>query len=209
MFDCRACISRCIRTLFSDALQNTSQLASLHPSVAACNSRHADLRRDYHATARLFRTGHHTVPNLRTLRHQTNQAIPRKDDHPEPSSSSTNPRQTDRVALAKHDRTTKQRDPNQASGEKKTRELKQELTYLEDPLKLAENTVKLLRKDDHEKALDIVRMATKRTSCVVSWNHIIDYQMSKGKIHPAEKIYNEVPIPSMPICLISADTCCR
>ncbi|KAL8663395.1 MAG: hypothetical protein Q9202_003914 [Teloschistes flavicans] len=126
------------------------------------------------------------------LRDQTNQAIPREDDHPKPSSSSTNPRQTDRVALAKHERTTKQRDSNQVSAEKKTRELKQELTYLEDPLKLAENTVKLLRKDDHEKALDIVRMATKRTSCVVSWNHIIDYQMSKGKIQPAEKIYNEM-----------------
>lgn len=79
------------------------------------------------------------------------------------------------------------------------RELQRELTFLEDPLKLADNTVTLLRKDDTEKALEIVRMASKRISCVVSWNHIIDYHMSKGWIQPAEKVYNEVPAPSISI----------
>lgn len=67
-----------------------------------------------------------------------------------------------------------------------------ELVWLQDPVKLAENTISLLRNDDHEKALDTVRLASKKESCTVSWNHLIDYDMSKGKVQKAVKIYNEV-----------------
>ncbi|KAI4107401.1 MAG: hypothetical protein L6R37_001632 [Teloschistes peruensis] len=210
MFECRACISRCIRALFSDASLNTSQLASLDLSIATGNRRHATstLRRNYHATATLSQPSHHTVPKIGTSRRQTTQAIPRTDDYPKLSSSPTNTREneqsapTDRVALANPERIAKQLEERKHAMK---RELQRELTFLEDPLKLAENTIKLLRKDDTEKALEIVRLASKRTSCVVSWNHIIDYQMSKGWIQPAEKVYNEVPTLSISICTISAD----
>ena len=75
-------------------------------------------------------------------------------------------------------------------------ELEKELLYLPDPLKLAENTLNLLRQDEHIKALEIVRYASRKMPCTVSWNHIIDYDMSKGRVTPAMKTYNEVSLLS-------------
>ncbi|KAL8946721.1 MAG: hypothetical protein Q9222_006921 [Ikaeria aurantiellina] len=87
---------------------------------------------------------------------------------------------------------------------KKKKSLEVEMLFLQDPLKLAENTISLLRKDDLEKALEIVRVASKRRQCIVSWNHIIDYRMSKGHYTQAVKTYNEVcpihPGGSMHVC---------
>lgn len=74
----------------------------------------------------------------------------------------------------------------------KRTELEQELRYLKDPAKLADHTVSLLRQDDHDKALEIVRMGSKRMACTVSWNHLVDYEMSKGRVNKAMKLYNEV-----------------
>ncbi len=76
--------------------------------------------------------------------------------------------------------------------------LEKELVWLQDPLKLAENTVSLLKDNKSEKAIEIVRMASKNVSCSVSWNHLIDYEMSKGSVHKAIKIYNEVGRSSLP-----------
>ena len=70
--------------------------------------------------------------------------------------------------------------------------LEQEIRWLNDPLKLGDNTVKLLRQDEAEKALALVRLASKDIECTVSWNHLIDYLMSKGKVADATKLYNEV-----------------
>ena len=70
--------------------------------------------------------------------------------------------------------------------------LEQEIRWLKDPLKLGDYTVKLLRQDDVGKALGLVRLASKDIACTVSWNHLIDYFMSKGKVADATKLYNEV-----------------
>ena len=70
--------------------------------------------------------------------------------------------------------------------------LQQEMRYLGDPLKLAANTVTLLKKDQDEKAGDLVRMASKSMPCTVSWNHMIDYEMSKGRVTRAMATYNDV-----------------
>ena len=89
-------------------------------------------------------------------------------------------------------------------------ELEKELLYLPDPLKLAENTLNLLRQDEHNKALEIVRYASRTMPCTVSWNHIIDYDMSKGRVTPAMKTYNEVHSLSRVIVDIEeADTSLR
>ncbi len=58
-------------------------------------------------------------------------------------------------------------------------------------MKLANHTVKLLQGDDFEKALEIVRLASKNVECTVSWNHLIDYDMSKARVTNAVKLYNE------------------
>ena len=88
--------------------------------------------------------------------------------------------------------------------------LEQELRWLRDPLKLGDHTVKLLRQNEPQKALAIVRLASKDVECTVSWNHIIDYFMSKGNVSDAVKFYNEVRLWFPVNRLISrADTCHR
>ena len=72
------------------------------------------------------------------------------------------------------------------------RQLQSELAYLKDPLKLSDRIWNLLHQDDSEKAIALARMASSKLPCVVSWNHIIDWHMSKGKVNTAMKIYNEV-----------------
>ena len=74
----------------------------------------------------------------------------------------------------------------------KKKSLEEELRWLKDPLKLGDNTVDLLRKDEFQKALELVRLASKDIECTVSWNHLVDYEMSKGRVTNASKIYNEV-----------------
>ena len=70
--------------------------------------------------------------------------------------------------------------------------LKLELRWLKDPVRLADRTVKLLQKDDFLKALEMVRLASKDVECTVSWNHLIDYEMGKARVTEAIKLYNEV-----------------
>ncbi|KAI9692069.1 MAG: hypothetical protein M1820_009536 [Bogoriella megaspora] len=72
------------------------------------------------------------------------------------------------------------------------RHLRKEISYLQDPLKLADHVRQVLGQDDEEKALAIARLASKNMSCIVSWNHIINWNMSKGRVNSALKIYNEM-----------------
>lgn len=73
--------------------------------------------------------------------------------------------------------------------DKKSLEL--ELQYLKDPLRLANHTLGLLQSDKNEKAAALVRLASKNVLCTVSWNHLIGYEMSKGKVNRAVKLFNE------------------
>lgn len=66
------------------------------------------------------------------------------------------------------------------------------MRWLKDPLKLGDHTVSLLRADNFRKALEIVRIASRDVQCTVSWNHLVDYEMSKGRVQNATKVYNEV-----------------
>lgn len=72
------------------------------------------------------------------------------------------------------------------------RAVREELKWLRDPLKLAERVRATLQKNDEEKALALVRAASKSMNCVVSWNHIIDHNMRQGKTRIGHKLYNEV-----------------
>lgn len=67
-----------------------------------------------------------------------------------------------------------------------------ELKYLRDPVKLAEHVAYTLEQDDVEKALALTRVSSRALSNVVSWNHVIDWQMKKGKTRAAFETYNEV-----------------
>ena len=88
--------------------------------------------------------------------------------------------------VGRSNRPTKQETPF------KKKSLEEELRWLKDPLKLGANIVDLLRQDEFQKALELVRLASKDIQCTVSWNHLVDYEMSKGRVTNASKIYNEV-----------------
>ena len=93
--------------------------------------------------------------------------------------------------------------PPSKFGPNKEANLRLELRWLKDPVALADHSVKLLRKDDHVKALDLVRLASRDVECTVSWNHIIDYEMSKARVNNAIKLYNEVcsDLVHLPACV--------
>ena len=92
--------------------------------------------------------------------------------------------------VGRSNRPTKQETPF------KKKNLEEELRWLKDPLKLATKVVDLLRQDEFQKALELARLASKDIQCTVSWNHLVDYEMSKGRVTNASKIYNEVFLPS-------------
>ncbi|CAD6501865.1 BgTH12-02111 [Blumeria graminis f. sp. triticale] len=62
----------------------------------------------------------------------------------------------------------------------------------DDPLKLAEFVRRTLERDDFELAARVVRESSRKIQCVVSWNHLIDWLMKKGKIKTATKIHSEM-----------------
>lgn len=80
------------------------------------------------------------------------------------------------------------------------REIIRELEFLKDPLKLADEVRRKLQRlrnpheesDSFDRVLSLVRLASKDTECVVSWNHIINHLMAKEKTNAAIKIFNEV-----------------
>ncbi|KAK5718672.1 hypothetical protein LTR15_008405 [Elasticomyces elasticus] len=83
------------------------------------------------------------------------------------------------------------------SGEKeltasRDRAIRKELQWLTDPAKLADHVHYVLRCDNAEKALELVRMASNKMQCVVSWNHCLDYFMRDGKVAEAMKVYNDM-----------------
>ncbi|KAL9118087.1 MAG: hypothetical protein Q9187_005372 [Circinaria calcarea] len=96
------------------------------------------------------------------------------------------------------ERNSQKRQLGLKGSEFKRTELEQELRYLRDPLKLAENTLSLLRQDAHQKALELVRVASRTMACTVSWNHIIDHDMAHGKVSAAIKTYNEMKKRAQP-----------
>jgi hypothetical protein len=69
---------------------------------------------------------------------------------------------------------------------------KQELRYLQDPLELAQFVRAELNKDKVEEMKQLVQMASHSMACVVSYNHIIDYYLSKSQVRSALKVYNDV-----------------
>jgi hypothetical protein len=71
-------------------------------------------------------------------------------------------------------------------------DVRKELDYLRDPLKLANHVLNLLRQDRFDEAELLVQTASKSFPCTVSWNHLIDWELSKGKVNVAIKTYNEV-----------------
>jgi hypothetical protein len=82
------------------------------------------------------------------------------------------------------------RDPSMSSKDWNRR--RREIQHLADPLALATFVKKELMKDKDTEMLQLVQMASHSMQSVVSWNHLIDYHLAKGRVSQAFKIYNDV-----------------
>jgi hypothetical protein len=65
--------------------------------------------------------------------------------------------------------------------------------FLKDPLKLASAVLGRLRIGDVNGAVELVRASDReKVENVVSWNHIMDYEMNFQNVKGALRVYNEV-----------------
>ena len=94
--------------------------------------------------------------------------------------------------IEKDNENTKSENGRREMAVRNEKNLKMELQYLSDPLKHADHVRYTLRQQKPEKALDLCRLASKKESVIVSWNHCVDWHMTHGKIDAAIKIYNEM-----------------
>ncbi|KAM0274432.1 hypothetical protein ACHAQH_007840 [Verticillium albo-atrum] len=63
---------------------------------------------------------------------------------------------------------------------------------MDDPFVIAQHVHRTLAKDRYDEALLLVQKASKTAQCVVSWNHLIDYQMKKQKLNAAIRLLNDM-----------------
>ena len=194
MLHCPICIRSCIRTVFSDIRYINSLSISSPPHSLPTRPiarRATCLRRGYTAQASQARHVPGPAPELglQNLNGRPHESL---------QGSFYRTHQVDKLSLNKSLRekgpqTQDRRKALSYDDETYNRlHLKLELRWLKDPVKLADHTVKLLRRDDFPRALELVRLASKDVECTVSWNHLIDYEMSKARVIEAVKLYNDV-----------------
>jgi pentatricopeptide repeat protein len=70
--------------------------------------------------------------------------------------------------------------------------IKRELVWLKDPLKLAERTRQLLLNGEEQKAFELVRLGSRTMECTISWNALIDYLLTQGRVNAAWQTFNDV-----------------
>ena len=184
MFECTACIRRSIRTLLADlfdARPNPRLSHRLHPLRSQlCQHRIWTSRRAYATDlSQAHQSQTEDLPTNLLLGASSSQY------HRQPSKSNRNDRQLAREL------------DTEPTHDYRATDLQKELYWVRDPLKLANKVLSILKRDDAEdynKALALVRLASKNMTCTVSWNHLVDYNMSKGRVKRAIFTYNEVRI---------------
>ncbi|KAI2778971.1 hypothetical protein F4815DRAFT_475705 [Daldinia loculata] len=67
-----------------------------------------------------------------------------------------------------------------------------QLQYLKDPLHIQDYVRKTLSRGNFDDAMLITKKASRNTVVTVSWNHLIDYVLQRGKLHAGIKLYNEM-----------------
>lgn len=197
MFACSSCLRRSLRSLIILDLQ-TVQSERLLPCNNTCRSSTTSTRK--HATIASIQKGHH----LRALK----EAFQDPDRKPESRALS-------KGSVAVKRRNDRAREHNKMhldikkEGEEynflskytTNKALQTELKWTGgDALKLAKSVLDKLKAEDTQSALEMVRLSEKLSDVngqkgvdsVVSWNHIMDYHMSKSMTREAFKVFNEV-----------------
>lgn len=178
MFSCTACTLRCFRAAFGDVFD----LEASRSSQARRKAQAASARRLAPWLARTYAAAS-VSPVQNHLTKEGNGAVATA------GSRQRHGNKSDWNALKRAPISDEHidvfRDPTQRALEKEQR-------FLKDPLKLAERTVSILHKGETETALKLVQLSSRSMECTVSWNHLMDYEMVKGRATNAMKIYNDV-----------------
>jgi len=66
------------------------------------------------------------------------------------------------------------------------------MRYLPDRWHHSKLVRSLLAQDRREEALLLIQRSGKEFQLTVSWNHLIEYELKKQRLHGAVKLYNDV-----------------
>lgn len=181
IFECQSCLTRSLRALIAVDRSTTHQSIRKHSSTRPIHSTSAErLPSTFESrTATRVREGNGDAF------HDSRAAFEQRSSQKEALRN---------TGLTPYQQEQRPRKGRVGDGLKESN-LKAELKYLRDPLKLAEHVAYTLKEDDEDKALALTRLSSRATANVVSWNHVIDYQMKKGKTKAAFDTYNEVRYP--------------
>lgn len=219
MFTCNACLQRALNGLTSESAGSTlstrskNLLAGFEPVLSS----HAGINQGRklkrgHATLASLKKSHHRrdLNNLnRGSKHKLSPIGDKRRKEPWPL---TKPETRDAVARERNRMTMSGRRPedgdpddlmpitpgmqNEAEIEEKKlvkRAEKEVETYLMDPLQLADQVLKRLRKSDFDAAMRLVVASQKYAiKNIVSWNHCIDWLMAQGEVKKALKLFNDM-----------------
>lgn len=180
MLNCTACIRRALNNLSP----NVEFLPSLRFRTYRTRSPGPILFRN-HSTLRSIRNGHHRRELLHSIRKPQDTESSGLQP-PQKSLKRALLKEKDDVARA-HNRTRLLKAPPQY-----------EESILTDRLKLANEVLRLLKKDKMVDALALCRASERSINgappinSVVSWNHIIDWLMMRQDTTQAWKVFNEV-----------------
>lgn len=162
---------------------------------------YADTSVRNHATVASIQKGHHR--RLLRLALQSGKEIPlKRSEYLNGPSALTRRNIRARLANKHHLDIEKEDDPGAPMMKyPSNKALAAELRWTGgDALKLAKSVLTKLKAGDPQSALEMVRLSEKMpvaggdkgVDSVVSWNHVMDYFMSKGSTREAFKVFNEV-----------------
>ncbi|KAI0887531.1 uncharacterized protein GGS22DRAFT_198774 [Annulohypoxylon maeteangense] len=165
MFTCRSCMRKSFTTLINHTLRLENTFATSRPRPYSFG-KHASSRRS--AGIERFDTAWDEKSNTETI---TLDDLAEEDsEYTEDTENTQRPRRLTPAEWA----------------------ARKHLQYLKDPLDIANQVRKSLGKDNFEEAVIMTRKSSRDTKVTVSWNHLIDYELKRDRIHAALKLYNEM-----------------
>jgi hypothetical protein len=182
MFTCRSCMQRHFQSILDGPIPHRVRQYS---RPAGPKLKRHD-QRDFSLATAQFHSGYHLDAEPREYS---------KSRSVQQNSQLSENQVSGKTSSSKRDEWLKSRGvtPEHKRTKKDQRDYQRELIYLKDPLKLAiEVRHRLTHDGDFEAARDLVREASRDIQCTVSWNHLIDWQMSQNRVNAAIKTFNEV-----------------
>ena len=92
------------------------------------------------------------------------------------------------------------------------RNVRYTLKNMDDPYQVAQHVRQILGKGSYDEALLLTQTASRSMNAVVSWNHLIDYNLENQQLKQAIKLFNDVRLLATPAsggCGLRTDSLCR